>query len=429
MLHAVRWRVMGRHNAELPPEFARFRVASRSPRAEWPDDTGAAVLHVDMDAFFAAIELLERPELTQQPVIVAGESSRAVVLSANYPARRYGVHSAMPVAAARSRCPQAVRLAPSKDSYRKVSEAVMARFQEVTPLVEPLSLDEAFLDVSGALRRLASSPAEIGAGIRSDVAAVHRITCSVGVAPVKFVAKLASGMAKPDGMMVIPETELLGFLHPLPVSTLSGVGNRTAEHCARIGLESIGDVAAASLSRLRRTLGVAAGERLYALAHGHDDSEVVADRPDKSLGSERTFDVDEYDGVRLRRELLRLCERTGETLRTRELRARTVSIKVRFADFRTITRARTLSGPTDIAREIYTVAEQLLTEHCTTGGVRLIGVRVEGLAGADVGQQLSLDTSGHRRDVEVAADGARNRFGLGAVRPASLLSGEYEAEG
>jgi len=419
---------MGRHNAELPAEFARFRVDARVPRSDWPDDSGASVLHVDMDAFFAAVELLQSPELSQQPVIVAGAGARAVVLSANYPARRYGVHSAMPVATARRLCPTAVRLPPDRSSYRKVSHAVMAQFRDITPLVEPLSLDEAFLDVSGSLRRLDSSPADLGGRIRADVVAAHDITCSVGVAPVKFVAKLASGMAKPDGMMVVPAQQLLSFLHPLPVSALSGVGGRTAEHCTRIGLETIGDVARAPLARLRRALGTAAGERLHMLAQGHDDSEVVPDRPEKSLGSERTFAVDETDGARLRRELLKLCEHTGEALRAKHVRARTVSIKVRFAGFHTITRARTLAAPTDVANEIYTVAEQLFTEYGATSRVRLIGVRVEGLTGSDAGQQLSLDTApGRRRDVEVAADDARNRFGAGAIRPASLLEGEAES--
>lgn len=420
---------MGRHNAELPAEFARFRVGSATPRQSWPDDTGCGVLHVDMDAFFAAIELLEHPELSRDPVIVAGASARAVVLSANYPARRYGVHSAMPVAAARKLCPRLVLLPPDKDSYRDVSRAVMSQFRDVTPQVESLSLDEAFLDVSGALRCLGSSPAEVGARIRSEVYTAHGITCSVGVAPVKFVAKLASGMAKPDGMMVIPASELLDFLHPLPVSALSGVGERTTEHCTRIGLETIGDVARTPLSRLRRSLGVAVGERLHALADARDDSEVVADRRDKSLGSEHTFDVDEYDSARLRRELLRLCESTGEALRMKNVRARTVSIKVRFADFRTITRARTLTTPTDVTQAIYTVAEQLLTEHGGAAGVRLVGVRAEGLTGQENGEQLSLDENpARRRDAEVAADGARSRFGTAAIRPASLLEGHSAAD-
>lgn len=418
---------MGR-NAELPAEFARFRVDQRASRGEWPDDTGCGVLHVDMDAFFAAVELLERPDLTHRPVVVAGAGPRSVVLSANYPARRFGVHSAMPVAAARRLCPQAVYIPPSRGRYSEISRGVMAQFREVTPLVEPLSLDEAFLDVSGALRRLGSTPAAVGADIRAKVFAEHGITCSVGVAPVKFVAKLASGMAKPDGMMVVPAHEVLGFLHPLPVSVLSGVGARTAEHCATLGLDTIGDVASTPLPRLRRALGATAGERLHALAHAQDDSAVVPDRPGKSLGAERTFDADEYDRARLRRELLALSQSTAETLRSKGLRARTVSIKVRFGDFRTITRARTLHTPTDVARELYTVAEALLAEHGGTAGVRLIGVRAEGLAGEAAGRQLSLETGPARwRDAEVAADGARSKFGSAAVRPASLLRGEPDS--
>lgn len=419
---------MGR-NAELPAEFARFRVDQWAARGEWPDDTGCGILHVDMDAFFAAVELLERPDLAHRPVVVAGAGPRSVVLSANYPARRFGVHSAMPVAVARRLCPQAVHLPPTRGRYSEISSGVLAQFRAVTPLVEPLSLDEAFLDVSGALRRLGSSPAAVGADIRSEVFAEHGITCSVGVAPVKFVAKLASGMAKPDGMMVVPADEILDFLHPLPVSVLSGVGTRTAEHCARLGLDTIGDVAGTALPRLRRTLGAAVGERLHALANARDDSAVVPDRPGKSLGAERTFDTDQYDRPRLRRELLALSENTAATLREKGLRARTVSIKVRFADFRTITRARTLPTSTDVARELYTVAEGLLSEHGGTAGVRLIGVRAEGLAGESDGEQLSLETGPARwRDAEVAADGARSKFGSAAVRPATLLGGEWDAD-
>lgn len=416
-------------NAELPAEFARFRVNPQDARSAWPDDTGCGVLHVDMDAFFAAVELLEQPELAHRPVVVAGAGPRSVVLSANYPARRFGVHSAMPVATARRLCPQAVYIPPSRGRYSTISRAVMAQFRDVTPSVEPLSLDEAFLDVRGALRRLDSTPAGVGSQIRSNVVAEHGITCSVGVAALKFVAKLASGMAKPDGMMVVPAAETLRFLHPLPVSALSGVGGRTAEHCRRLGLDTIGDVARTPLPRLRRALGTAAGERLHALANGHDDSAVVPDRPDRSLGAERTFDTDQYERTPLRRELLELSERTAEALRGKRVRARTVSVKVRFADFRTITRARTLPAPTDIAREIYTVAEALLTEHGGTAGVRLIGVRAEGLLDAADGQQLSLEAAPARwRDAEVAADDARSKFGVSAVRPASLLRDESDTD-
>ncbi|GAB3477337.1 DNA polymerase IV [Amycolatopsis cihanbeyliensis] len=409
-------------NTGLPADFARFRVRETAPPEEWPDDTGCGVLHVDMDAFFAAVELRTRPELVDRPVVVAAAGPRSVVLSANYPARRYGVHSAMPVGAAKRLCPQAVYLPPTRGLYAEVSRGVLAIFGELTPLVEPLSLDEAFLDVSGALRRLDRTPAGVGAWIRQRVVAEHGITCSVGVAPAKFVAKLASGMAKPDGMVVVPAERTLDFLHPLPVSALWGVGKRTEAHLRQLGLGTIGDIARAPLARLRRSLGTALGDHLHELAAGRDERPVVPDAPEKSLGAEHTFDVDQHDRQALERELLRLSERVAATLRAKGLRGRTVSIKVRFADFRTITRARTLLSGTDTAREIHATAVALFAEHGTAGAVRLIGVRVDGLSGADEGEQLSFETDEPRwRHAEVAADVARSRFGAAAVRPASLL--------
>lgn len=414
---------MGR-NTGLPPGYARFRVTTGDDPARWPDDSGCGLLHVDMDAFFAAVELRTRPELVDRPVVVAGAGPRSVVLSANYPARRYGVRSAMPVGAARRLCPQAVYLPPTPGLYGEVSRGVQALFRELTPLVEPLSLDEAFLDVSGALRRLSTTPAALGAQLRARVAEQHGITCSVGVAGVMFVAKVASGMAKPDGMVVVPVAETLDFLHPLPVSALWGVGKKTEEHLRGLGLDTIAEVARAPLDRLRRSVGTATAGHLHALAHGRDDRGVVAEAEEKSLGVERTFDTDRYDRAALDRELLRLAERVAAALRGRGLRGRTVSIKVRFADFRTITRARTLLSATDVAREIHSTAVSLLEEAAAGGaGVRLVGVRVEGLTGEADAEQLSFATSEPRwRDAEVAADVARSRFGSGAVRPASLLS-------
>ncbi|NIJ12806.1 DNA polymerase-4 [Saccharomonospora amisosensis] len=412
---------MGR-NAALPDGFQRFRVEGRNV----PDDTGCGMLHVDMDAFFAAVELRTRPELADRPVIVAGTGPRSVVLSANYPARRYGVRSAMPVGAARRLCPQAVHLPPTRGAYAEVSRGVLAIFRELTPLVEPLSLDEAFLEVSGALRRLRTTPAALGAHIRERVAAEHGITCSVGVAGVKFVAKLASGMAKPDGMVVVPVARTLEFLHPLPVSALWGVGAKTEQNLRRHGLDTIADIAATPLERLRRMLGVATGEHLHALAHGRDQRPVVAQAEEKSIGAEHTFAADQHDRAVLVRRLLLLSERVASTLRVKGLRGRTVSIKVRFGDFRTITRARTLPGATDVAREIHAVAVSLLEEAAPQDGaqpVRLIGVRLDGLTDGAAGEQLAFDAPEPRwRDAEVAADVARSRFGAAAVRPASLLS-------
>lgn len=388
---------------------------------QWPDDTGCPVLHVDMDAFFASVEIRERPELADKPVVVGGTGGRGVVSSANYLARTFGVRSAMPTAHARRLCPQAVFLPPTFELYSAASAGVMAIFREITPLVEPLSLDEAFLDVAGALRRLRMSPAQIGEQVRARVVAEWGITCSVGVASTKFVAKLASGLAKPDGMLVVPRTDVLEFLHPLPVSALWGVGKKTAERLSAIGLNRVADVAAMPLARLRRSIGVAAAEHLHLLANGHDDRAVVPESVDKSVGAEETFDVDRTDREGIKQELLHLSERTAATLRRRELRGRTVSIKVRFGDFTTITRSRTLPVATDVTQEIYRTACRLLDEQTPPGAIRLIGVRVEQLG--DLGaEQLLLDAPERGwRDADQAADLARARFGGAAVRPATLL--------
>lgn len=421
---------MGR-SGDLPRGLVdRYRADETAAVESWPDDAGCPILHVDMDAFYASVEIRDRPELRDQPVVVGGLGPRGVVCSANYLARRFGVRSAMPTSRARRLCPQAVFLPPDFPLYREVSAGVMALFHTLTPLVEPLSLDEAFLDVGGALRRTRSTPALLGREIRRAVVAEHRIPCSVGVAASKFIAKLASGMAKPDGLLIVPRADTLRFLRPLPVSALWGVGARTAEQLARVGLTSVGDVADCPLPRLRRVIGVAVAQHLHALANGHDDRSVVPESVDKSIGAEETFDIDHHDRDLLKRELLRLAERTAGSLRSRGVRGRTVSIKVRFADFTTITRSRTLPVATDITQEVYRTACRLLDEQVPPGAVRLIGVRMEQLAETASGaEQLALGAPEHGwRDADLAADAARSRFGVGAVRPASLLPGGSDKE-
>jgi DNA polymerase IV len=413
---------MGR-SGDLPRGLVD-RYKARDGR--WPDDTGCTVLHVDMDAFYASVEIRERPELVKRPVVVGGTGGRGVVSSANYIARTYGVRSAMPTAHARRLCPKAVFLPPTFPLYQEVSTGVLAIFRDVTPLVEPLSLDEAFLDVAGALRRLRQTPGQIAEQIRARVAAEHGITCSVGIGTTKFVAKLASGLCKPDGMLVVPNGEELAFLHPLPVSALWGVGKRTAERLTGVGLNRVGDVAATPLPRLRRTVGTAVAEHLHALANGHDDRTVEPESVEKSVGAEETFEVDRTDREVLTQELLRLSEKTAAALRRRGLSGRTVSIKVRFADFTTITRSRTLPVATDVTQEIYRTACRLLAEQTPPGAVRLIGVRVEQL-GEPGSEQLVLDAPEHGwRDADQAADQARARFGRTAIGPATLL-GRREA--
>jgi DNA polymerase IV len=386
------------------------------------DDTGCPVLHVDMDAFYASVELRRRPELRGRPLIVGG-GARGVVLSATYEARACGVRSAMPMRRARGLCPQAVVVPPRFADYAEASAGVMAVFRSVTPLVEPLSLDEAFLDVSGAARRL-GRPAWIGEWVRARIADEQGITCSVGVAPTKFLAKLASSAGKPDGLLVVPAGRVTDFLHPLPVGALWGVGERTAEQLRGLGLGTVGDLAALPLDALRRALGDGTAAHLHELAHGRDPRRVTPDEPEKSVGAEETFDADVDEHEVVHRELLRLAERTAGRLRAAGQVGRTVSIKIRFADFSTVTRARTLPAPTDAGREVYETARALYAGlELDRPRIRLVGVRVEGIAPAgDTARQLELGAREHGwRDADRAVDRAARRFGAGAVRPATLV--------
>ncbi len=390
-----------------------------------PDDTGCRILHIDMDAFYASVEIRDRPEIVRQPVIVGHTGGRGVVLSANYVARGFGVRSAMPVTRAQRLCPHAVFVAPRHGLYGAVSREVMAIFRSVTPEVEPLSLDEAFLDISGAVRRL-GAPAAIGALIRRQVHDELGITCSVGIASTKFVAKLASVHCKPDGMLVIQADRVLEFLHPLPVSALWGVGARTAKVLARLGLRTVADLANAPVSTLERQLGPATAAHLSALAWGRDERKVVTGTHDKSIGAEETFGTDIGDPELIRRELLRLAGRTARGLRSSGYVARTISVKLRRADFSTITRSRTLSEPTDVAQKIYATACELYAASGVADGVllRLVGVRASGLSPASqAGMQLALgERADTWRQAETAMDRITRRFGSGALRPGSLVT-------
>ena len=395
------------------------------------DDTGCTILHVDMDAFYASVSLRDRPELHGRPVIVGGGGNRSVVLSATYEARALGVHSAMPMGRARRLAPQAVVIEPDHRQYAQVSRNVMALFGSITPMVEPLSLDEAFLDVSGALRRLGSATA-IAELIRARVQDEQQITCSVGVASTKFVAKLASTRAKPDGLLVVPVDRVIDFLHPLPVGSLWGVGEKTEEQLTRLGLRTVGDIAHTPVTTLQRALGPAAGSHLHDLAWGRDPRSVSPHEPEKSVGNEETFPHDIDDPEVIAAHLLALADQVAGRLRRAGYVGRTVSLKVRFADFSTITRSRTLATPTDIGKEIY---DTVLALYDGLGlqrvRIRLVGVRMEGLLDAqEAPRQLLLGEEDHgRREAEVAVDALRARFGAGVVRPARLLGPGTPGEG
>jgi DNA polymerase IV len=292
----------------------------------------------------------------------------------------------------------------------------------VTPLVEPLSLDEAFLDVAGA-QRLLGRPAVIAAGIRRRIFEQQRLTCSVGVAPSKFVAKLGSTRAKPDGMIVVPAGQVLDFLHPLPVGALWGVGDKSAERLQRLGLATVGDLARAPVRMLRGSLGEAAATHLHELSWGRDPRKVIPEHEEKSIGAEHTYDIDVTDPVVIRRSLLGLSDKVGARLRAAGVAGRTISIKIRLDDFRTVSRSRTLPATTDVAREIFETAQALFDVLAPADPIRLVGVRVEGLtAAAGAPRQLTLgEPERGWREAEAAADAVAARFGRSVVGPASLL--------
>ena len=387
-----------------------------------PDDTGCTVLHVDMDAFYASATLLAHPHLVGTPVIIGG-GTRGVVLSATYEARRFGVTSAMPMGRARRLCPHATVLAPDHDLYAAISAGVMETFRSVTPVVQPLSLDEAFLDVSGAVRRL-GSPAEIGRLLRDTVHDEQGITCSVGVAPTMVVAKLASALAKPDGMVVVPRDEVVPFVQQLPVAALWGVGERTEESLLRLGLRTVADIAHTPRETLVRALGEASGRHLHALSWGVDPRPVEPEQRERSIGSDETFATDLDDAVAVRRRLLAVSERTAGRMRAAGVTGRTVTLKVRFSDFTTITRARTLREPTDSGRTLHATAVSLFDAlGLQRARIRLVGVRMTGLVPLEqTPVQGVLGEPDHGwRDADRAADRARARFGPGVVRPGSLV--------
>lgn len=401
----------------------QFRVPER-PGDRPLDETGCTVLHVDMDAFYASVSLRTRPELVGTPVIIGG-GGRSVVLSATYEARAFGVTSAMPMGRARRLCPQATVIPPDHALYSEVSQGVMRVFEGITPFVEPISLDEAFLDVAGAVR-LMGPPTVIAQTIRDRVADEQGITCSVGIASTKFVAKLASGLAKPDGMLLVPADEAVSFVQQLPVGALWGVGDRTEEALARLGLKTVADIAHTPRTTLTRALGEATGAHLHDLAWGRDPRRVEPVHRERSIGHERTFSADVDDPEVVRRVLLGLSDKAAARLRSHELVGRTVSIKIRFADFTTITRSRSLRDATDVSRDIYAVARELYEAlGLQRARIRLVGVRVEGLTDAgSTPVQVALDEPEHGwRDADRAVDRASARFGAGSVRPASLLEG------
>ncbi|MGH9046747.1 MAG: DNA polymerase IV, partial [Acidimicrobiales bacterium] len=403
-----------------------------------------AVLHVDMDAFFASVELLDHPELEGKAVIVGGTGRRGVVASCTYEARRFGVRSAMPMFRARELCPNAVYLDGRHGRYSEVSARLLEIFLSVTPLVEPIGLDEAFLDVTGS-RRLLGSPVEIAIELRQRVAQELSLRCSVGVGRSKLIAKLASEAAKPkvsraaveigSGVHVVMPAEELTFLHPLAIEALWGVGPATAKRLHDLGVKSVGDIAAVGEAVLVRQLGRSHGEHLAALARGYDPSPVVPGREAKSIGHEQTFSSDIVELDELRAKVVAMSDSVAEVLAREGLSGRTVTLKVRFGDFTTLTRSHTLDIALDAGAAISVVADALLEAVDLVAGVRLLGVSVSALGPRVTTRQLSFALEANEADraergsavqasweeVAQAVAAIRTRFGKESVGPVSTL--------
>jgi DNA polymerase IV len=386
------------------------------------------ILHVDLDAFYASVEVLKDPSLTGKAVVVGSAGARGVVMSASYEARARGLHSAMPSLRARRVCPEAVFVPPDFESYRAYSN----RFREIllsfSPTVEPLALDEAFLDVSGATT-LFGPPATIAARIRTAVTDELSLTASVGVGPTKLVAKLASTRAKPDGMLVVPAPDVLAFLHPLPVDALWGIGEKTAEVLRRLGIRTVGQLGGTSAAILERVLGEGHARDLLGLANGVDVRTVVPFEAPKSVSHEETYPRDLDDPDEILREILSLCHRVAARLRQDGYRARTVTLKLRLPSFSTLTRSQTRKDPTDVAADLFHAGRELL-RRLPPGRrrYRLIGVAATGLVPAGA-QQVALVREGRWGDAERALDRVHRRFGRDAAQPATLLGPRPMAAG
>lgn len=405
------------------------------------------VLHVDMDAFYASVEQRRRPELKGLPVVVGGQGGRGVVAAASYEARHYGVRSAMPSTQAQRLCPDAVFLPGDHAHYAEVSKEVMAILRGYTPLVEPLSLDEAFLDVRG-VRRLHGEPVDIARAIRRDVYSETGLTCSIGVSAIKFLAKLATEHAKPKisktgpvfgpGVFVVPAGEERRFLHPLPARELWGVGPKTLERLERLGVVTIGDIAALPLQTAIATLGKSQGRHLHELANAIDTRSVEPDQPMKSVTHEETFAHDLHERPPLEREIVRMADAVANRLRKGGWAARTVTLKLRFGSFDTITRSVTPPDAVDTSTAIARAAKELFAAIDPTPGVRLLGVGATGLVDGSIrqltfddaqsqpaaGEDASAPANGQPwADASDALDLIRDRFGDDAIGPATLAVG------
>lgn len=381
------------------------------------------ILHVDMDAFYAAVEQRDDPKLLGRPVIVGGTGEgRGVVCAASYEARQFGVHSAMPAATARRQCPHGIFIAPRMSHYSEVSAQIREIFHQFTPLVEPLSLDEAFLDVTGS-QALFGDTISIGRQIKAAILDQLQLVASVGVAPNKFLAKIASDLEKPDAFVVVDPDGVQEFLDPLPVGRLWGVGKVTNRALEKIGIRTIAAMRALDLATMTDLFGEQ-GAHLWNLARGIDDRSVIPDQRAKSISHETTFAQDVSDPEVIAAWIVELSDQLGRRLRRNDRRASKIHLKVRFADFKTVTRSITLPNPTDVTQEIHAAADQLLRERVTVNlPIRLVGVGSSGLGEHSVRQQSLFDEPEHQQQQQLdsASDLIRDKFGHAALSRGSRL--------
>jgi len=381
------------------------------------------ILHIDMDAFFASVEQLDHPELAGKPVIVGGETNRGVVAASSYEARRFGVYSAMPIFQARQKCPQGIFVPPRRHRYQELSKIIMSLLTSFSPLVEPVSIDEAFVDITGC-EKILGEPLDIGLKVKQKVREMVGLTCSVGIAPLKFLAKIASDMDKPDGLTIIKPEEVAAFIAALPVRKVPGVGENTEKTLELMGIKTLGDVGAYSEKQLLDQLGKF-GKRIFELANGIDRSAVTVDRPVKSASCEETLAMDTRDKVLLKHYLLEQSEDVGRQLRRHGLKAKIVTLKIKYCDFIQKTRQSTLPRHTFSSEKIYQAAVALLDACKLDKPVRLIGVGASDLSAKNQPFQMDLfgntDKSTDKWEkIDTTVDAIAAKFGKGVIQKAGL---------
>jgi DNA polymerase-4 len=381
------------------------------------------ILHIDMDAFYASVEQLDDPRLKNKCVIVGGTSNRGVVSAASYEARQFGVHSAMPIYQAKQKCPHGIFVPPRMGRYKEVSKKVMALLKDFSPLVEPVSIDEAYMDITGC-QRLFGEPQEIAREIKRKIKETVNLTCSVGVAPNKFLAKIASDMEKPDGLTLILPDKVPEFIDSLPVKKVPGVGKKMFRQLELLGIRTLGDVQRLPEKSLLKHLGKF-GKRLRTLSSGSDHSPVTPQAPHKSISSERTLAADTRDVKLLKRYLLSQSGEVSKQLRKTGVRAKTITIKIKDEDFKTVTRRTTIAIPTQSSKTIYKHAAQLMDDYKITQKIRLIGVGTSGFSSVTASVQMGLfDTHAETRDdwekIDKALDSISKKFGKDLVGRATL---------